>query len=256
MTQAAYLRAASRLYVCEPHTINPTQRLYTAVPLAASNEMKTTKRKADHSIDPPDFLPTTSLEVLNIGSFAADSYELATIEGTVLKDSSAGRLQFDTCLLARIELDRSTLSNLRMIDVRFEKSSASNGVWTRPSLRRVEITGCRLTGLNVTEGELSDVLLRECKADFLQVISSRIKDVRFENCVLAEAEFRESTIERVAFNWCDLRNANLAHAKLNSVDLRGSKIEGMTLEASQLGSLTVDPSQASVILQTFGAKVG
>jgi uncharacterized protein YjbI with pentapeptide repeats len=219
-------------------------------------KMKTAKRKADHSIDLPDLPPTTSLEVLNIGFFATDSYELATIEGTVLKDSSASRIQFDTCLLARIELDHSTLSDFRMIDVRFEKSSATNGVWTRPSLRRVEITGSRLLGLTVTEGELSDVLFRECKADFLQITSSRIKDVHFENCVLAEAEFRESTIERVAFNWCDLRNANFAHAKLNSVDLRGSKIEGMTLEASQLGSLTVDPWQATVILQSFGAKVG
>jgi uncharacterized protein YjbI with pentapeptide repeats len=218
--------------------------------------MKTAKRSASREIDAPDLPAATSLESLNIGSFAADSYELATIEGVALNDASGSRLQFDTCVLTRIELDRTALSNFRMIDVRVEKSSAANGIWAKPSLRRVAIVGCRLTGLTVTEGELSDVLFQECKADFLQLASSRIRNVRFENCVLAEAEFHESTIERVVFIGCDLRNVNLANAKLSEVDLRGSKIEGLMLDAAQLGSLTVDPSQAMVIMQMLGAKVG
>ncbi len=213
------------------------------------------KRSANRAIDPPD-LPRTPLEALDISSFAADSYELAAIQGAVLSDASASRLQFDTCVLTRIELDRSKLPNLRMVDVRVEKSSAANGTWASPSLRRVEIIGSRLTGLTINEGELSDVVFRECKADFMQIASSRIRDVRFENCVLAEAEFRECTLERVAFSGCDMRNVNLAQARLIEIDLRGSGIAGLMLDAAQLGSLTVDPSQAMVILQMLGAKVG
>ncbi len=213
------------------------------------------KRSANRSIDPPD-LPRTPLEALNIGSFAADSYELAAIQGAILSDASARRLQFDTCVLTRIDLDRSKLPNLKLVDVRVEKSSAANATWASPSLRRVEIIGSRLTGLTITEGELSDVVFRECKADFMQIASSRIRDVRFENCVLAEAEFRECTIERVAFSGCDMRNVNLAQARLIEIDLRGSGIAGLMLDAAQLGSLTVDPSQAMVILQMLGAKVG
>ena len=213
------------------------------------------KRSANRAIDPPD-LPRTPLEAIDISSFAADSYELAAIQGAVLSDASASRLQFDTCVLTRIELDRSKLPNLRMVDVRVEKSSAANGTWASPSLRRVEIIGSRLTGLTINEGELSDVVFRECKADFMQIASSRIRDVRFENCVLAEAEFRECTLERVAFSGCDMRNVNLAQARLIEIDLRGSGIAGLMLDAAQLGSLTVDPSQAMVILQMLGAKVG
>ncbi|MGB9379162.1 pentapeptide repeat-containing protein [Candidatus Binatus sp.] len=213
------------------------------------------KRSANRAIDPPD-LPRTPLEALDISSFAADSYELAAIQGAVLSDASASRLQFDTCVLTRIELDRSKLPNLRMVDVRVEKSSAANGTWASPSLRRVEIIGSRLTGLTINEGELSDVVFRECKADFMQIASSRIRDVRFENCVLAEAEFRECTLERVAFSGCDMKNVNLAQARLIEIDLRGSGIAGLMLDAAQLGSLTVDPSQAMVILQMLGAKVG
>ena len=178
------------------------------------------KRSANRAIDPPD-LPRTPLEAIDISSFAADSYELAAIQGAVLSDASASRLQFDTCVLTRIELDRSKLPNLRMVDVRVEKSSAANGTWASPSLRRVEIIGSRLTGLTINEGELSDVVFRECKADFMQIASSRIRDVRFENCVLAEAEFRECTLERVAFSGCDMRNVNLAQARLIEIDLRG-----------------------------------
>jgi uncharacterized protein YjbI with pentapeptide repeats len=218
--------------------------------------MKTAKRKEAAQVDAPDLPASASLESLKLGSFAADSYELAAIEGVALNDSSASRLQFDTCVLTRIELDRTTLSNLRMIDVRVEKSSAANGIWAKPSLRRVAIAGCRLTGLTVTEGDLSDVLFQDCKADFLRLASSRIRHARFENCVLAEAEFHESIIERAVFDGCDLRNANLAKAKLSEVDLRGSKIDGLLLDAAQLGSLTIDPSQAMVIIQMLGAKIG
>ncbi len=214
------------------------------------------KPNAKRLVDPPDLPPATSLEALDLDCFAADSYELAAIEKAALNDASASRLQFDTCVLTRIELDRSKLSNLRMIDVRVEKSSAANGVWASPSLRRIEIIGSRLTGLTITEGELSDIVFRDCKADFLQILSYRIRDVRFENCVIAEAEFRESTIERVTFTGCDMRNTNLAQARLTEVDLRGSRIEGLVLDAAQLGSLTVDPAQAIVVLQMLGAKVG
>jgi uncharacterized protein YjbI with pentapeptide repeats len=218
--------------------------------------MKTAKRKEAAQVDAPDLPASASLESLNLGSFAADSYELAAIEGVRLNDASAGRLQFDTCVLTRIELDRTKLSNFRMVDVRVERSSAANGIWAKPHLRRVAIVGCRLTGLTMTESDLSDVLFQDCKADFLRLASSRIRNARFDNCVLAEAEFHESTVERVVFNGCDLRNANLANAKLSEVDLRGSKIEGLMLDAAQLGSLTVDPSQAMVIIQMLGAKVG
>ena len=99
-------------------------------------EIKATKRKASRSIDPLDLPRTTSLETLNIDCFASDSYELARIEGAVLRDSSGIGCQLDACLLTRIELDHSTLTNLRMIDVRVEKSSAANGTWAKASLRR------------------------------------------------------------------------------------------------------------------------
>ncbi|HLX04489.1 MAG TPA: pentapeptide repeat-containing protein [Candidatus Binatus sp.] len=162
--------------------------------------MKTAKQKISRTIDPPDLPASASLESRELSSFAADSYEMSAIEGVALNDSSASRLQFDTCVLTRIELDRTTLSNLRMIDVRVEKSSAANGIWAKPNLRRVAIVGCRLTGLTVTEGDLSDVLFQDCKADFLRLASSRIRHARFENCLLAEAEFNESIIERVVFD--------------------------------------------------------
>ncbi len=217
--------------------------------------MKAAKRKADRTVDSPDLPPTTALEARNVNRFTADSsYELATIEGATLNDASASGLRFDSCVLVRIELERASLPNLTLIDVRIEKSSAANGVWKKPLLRRVEMIGSRLTGLMVTEGELSDVLFRECKADFLHLASSRIRDVRFENCVLVEAVFRESTVERAVFTGCDLRNADLTHARLNEVDLRGSKIEGVLLDAAQLRSLTIDPSQAMSIVQMLGAK--
>ena len=215
--------------------------------------MKAAKRK--HAVDPPELPEADAMETLDVERLVAQAYELARIEGATLNDASASGLRFESCVLVRIELERASLPNLGMVDVRLERSSATNGMWAKPNLRRVEIVGARLTGLTIDDGELSDVLFRECKADFLRVTASRLRDVRFEDCVLAELDLRDSLLERVAFAGCDLRGADMSKAKLGAVDLGGSNVAGLGLTAAQLGSLTIDPSQALPLVQILGAKV-
>ena len=217
-------------------------------------EMKTAKRQQPlRAIDPPD-LPREPLEELRLDRIDRDSYELVAIGGASLSDQSAS-LRFDSCALRRVELDRSKLPNLRLIDVRIEKSSAANGEWPGASLRRVEIISARLTGLTIAEGDLSDVMLKDCKLDYLRIANSRLRNLRFEGCALSEAVFHESNLENVAIQGCDLRNADLTRAKLTDVNLSGSRIEGLKVDAAQLPALTIDPAQAMVIVQMLGAKI-
>ena len=216
--------------------------------------MKRASAKSELKIDPPD-LPKTELEALAIEEFERDAYELLAIEGPKLIDSSFPSLRFDSCVLTRFELDRSKLPNLRLLDVRLEKSSASNGEWGKAGLRRVEIIGSRLTGLTVVESELSDVKFIDCKLDYLRLANSKLRNVRFEGCALTEADFVESSIENGAFIGCDLRKADFTHAKLTNIDLRGSKIDGLEIDASQFPSLTIDAPQAMTIVQMLGAKI-
>ena len=225
-----------------------------AAPLLHQFEMKRASARSELKIDSPD-LPRSGLETLAIEQFERDAYELLALEGAKLVDSSFSGLRFDSCVLHRFELNRSRLPNLKLLDVRIEKSSAANGEWPKASLRRVEIIGSRLTGLTIAEGELADVSFNDCRIDYLRLANSKLRNVRFEGCVLTEADFMESNLESVAFIGCDLRKAGLTHAKLTNVDLRGSKIDGLEIKAAQFSELTIDPPQAVTIVQMLGAKI-
>jgi uncharacterized protein YjbI with pentapeptide repeats len=225
-----------------------------AAPPLHQVEMKRRKEKLEHRIDPPD-LPKDGLETLGTDRIDSTEYQLVVIEGAKLCDASMSGLRFDSCILRRLEFDRSKLPNFKLVDVRIEKSSFVNGQWASPSLRRVEITAARMTGLSIVEGEFSDVMFKDCKLDYLRLADARLNNVRFEGCALSDADFNKSRLENIGFSGCDLRNADLTHARLENVDLSGSKIEGLKIDPPQLKALTIDPAQAMAIVQMLGAKI-
>ncbi len=56
-------------------------------------------------------------------------------------------------------------------------------------LHRVTVEGGRLSGADLTDSRLSDVLVRGCRADLASLGRSRLERVRFEDCDLREAGY-------------------------------------------------------------------
>ena len=206
-------------------------------------------------IDPP------ALAGVHLESFALDELkndfrcEQRLVDEAAQADVHAASVVFDSCEIKRSALERSVLARIRLIDLRLERSNASNAKWEGARLRRVEIIRCRLTGLSLAQAECHDLMLQDCKGDFLVLAGSKIKNARFEDCILAETDFARAQLDNVVFSNCDLRNANFESARLNSVDVRGSALDGIRLEASQLSGLTIDPTQALTIVHLLGATI-
>jgi uncharacterized protein YjbI with pentapeptide repeats len=162
---------------------------------------------------------------------------------------------FEKTHFKQISMQRSELRALRLADVRFEACDLADSSWERLSASRVELLGCRLIGLQATDGRVEDMLIKGCNAVHAQFWSSVFKRVRFESCNLSETNFQSADLAGVIFDKCDLRGAKMADAKLIGADLRSSNIDGARVGIKELQGAIVTMEQAVSIARVLGVDV-
>ena len=115
-----------------------------------------------------------------------------------------------------------TLRDAVLRDANLANATIRGGEWTR-----VLVDGGRLTGLQVAEAELRDVVWRGCGADMAAFRHTRLAHVTFADCNLREADFTGIRAEHVRFLDCDLRQAAFHHARFAASELRRCRLEGV-----------------------------
>jgi uncharacterized protein YjbI with pentapeptide repeats len=95
------------------------------------------------------------------------------------------------------------------------------------SLRRVVVTGARLTGAQWTRGRIGDALFRDCRMDLATFAGSELERTTFSGCNLAQCDFEGAHLRSVRFEHCDLTEADLTGARLERCELRGCTLEGL-----------------------------
>jgi uncharacterized protein YjbI with pentapeptide repeats len=172
-----------------------------------------------------------------------------------LGDQVAEFVTFEKTLFKQMAMQRADLRGLRLADVRFEACDLADSSWEQLSVSRVELLGCRLIGLQATDGRVEDLLIKGCNAVHAQFWSTVFKRVRFESCNLSETNFQSADLTGVVFDKCDLRGAKMADAKLVGADLRSSQLEGARLGIKELQGAIVSIEQAVGIARTLGVDV-
>ena len=119
------------------------------------------------------------------------------------------------------------LKGLRLIDVAIERGNLANVVAPEPMLRRVSVTGARLTGLQWTRASITDVVFRDCRIDLATFAGTTFERVTFDGCLLGQAEFREALLRSVRFDHCDLTEADLTGARIDRCELRSCALDGL-----------------------------
>lgn len=99
----------------------------------------------------------------------------------------------------------------------------------RPGLqaRRVELHRCRLTGAELGEAVLSDVVLEECRLDLAGLRHARLERVVLRDCRMSECDLYGASLKDVVFERCELQEATLSAATLERVELRGCDLAGL-----------------------------
>jgi uncharacterized protein YjbI with pentapeptide repeats len=164
----------------------------------------------------------------------------------------AENISFEQTLLKQVSLHATELTHMQISDSRLTECDLANAIWLHADFARVELSGCRLTGLHAIESRWQDVLFKNCQAALAQFRFATLKTVRFEDCDLSDADFQGANLSRVAFVNCNLSRAEMSGAKLAGTDLRGCTIEGLHAGWHELQGAIIDPSQALAIVQAAG----
>jgi len=172
---------------------------------------------------------------------------------------------FDTQVAEDILLDRvlckhssfqhTQLNLAQLMDVRLEVCDMAAATWTKASLHRIELIGCRASGMAMLDSELQDVLIQRCTAELMRIWSSRLQRVRFEQCRLQKSSFEQSNLRGVVFRHCDLSGAQFSGARMQGCDLRGSQLQGITVGIQELQGAIIDPGQALLLASLLGLLV-
>lgn len=115
--------------------------------------------------------------------------------------------------LSSVVIDAGEYRSFEVMNAELTDFSAPNVICYRASLLRSIFMKGQLTGL--------------------QVPDAHIKDVVFSNCRINLSNFRKTTFERCAFIECDLREADFAGAQLKSIHFENCEIAGADLSNTQ-----------------------
>ncbi|MEM7132908.1 MAG: pentapeptide repeat-containing protein [Chloroflexota bacterium] len=175
-------------------------------------------------------------------TFTGDQIQLQGVEHLVLK-----KTQFQG-----VSLDYSVLYAPNLIDLQMSQCSLANANCERLIVRRAEFVGCRLLGMNVTDGHFQDVTFRDCDIQLARFRFSTFSTVVFEECNLQEANFQGADLSGVHFKKCTLNNAEMSQATLQGTDFRTSMIEGVRVGPKEVVGAVVDHFQAAYMASLLG----
>jgi uncharacterized protein YjbI with pentapeptide repeats len=174
---------------------------------------------------PPD-LPDTLRQVDDV-DLADEAYLSGLlVSGADLAGRPVDLAEIERCRFAGGSLSGATLSQATLVDCHAGRADWANLHAERSRMRRVEFTGCRLTGMQWTDGVLRDVAFRDCRLDLAGFRFSTLTDVAFTGCVLSRADLTRATLAGVTFDGCDLTGAQFSQVKVESARFARCDLDG------------------------------
>ena len=164
----------------------------------------------------------------------------------------------DECLLHAVRLDDTVLDGTRIVDSVLDGVTATRLRGARLALRDVRLEGCRFGAAEWFEAQLDRVELVGCRIDYLALTDARLQDVRFTDCTFGDLDLRGATIRRTAFIGSTVRELSVQDARIEQLDLRGADLQrvdgtkhlaGATISTDQL------PQFAPLLAEALGILV-
>jgi uncharacterized protein YjbI with pentapeptide repeats len=113
-------------------------------------------------------------------------------------------------------------------DARVTGADLANSEAPELSLRRVELSGVRLTGAQWTRGTIGDAVFSDCRIDLAGFAGTTFERTTFSDCDLSQADFRDALFRSVRFERCDLTEADLGGLRIDGCELRGCTLIGVS----------------------------
>jgi uncharacterized protein YjbI with pentapeptide repeats len=117
-----------------------------------------------------------------------------------------------------------------------DEPNLANAVIRGGSLRRVLVSGGRLTGAQWAETRIHDTVWRNAAADLSAFRLCTLVRVTFDSCNLREADFSGASCSWVRFHDCDLTGAVFSKARFVNSELRRCRLEAVEGVAGLAGT--------------------
>ena len=196
---------------------------------------------AERDPEPPRLSTGLAPQVLRAPIGDGDAFSETELAGA----SCAGR-RIDGLECVDVVFRDPDMSGAELRDCTFRDAALTNPNLATTTLRggsltRVLVEGGRLTGLQVAEVDVRDVVWRGCGADMSAFRHARLAHVTFQDCSLREADFAGMRGEFVRFTDCDLRGASFRHAELSGAELRRCRLDDIEgVDGLRGASLEID----------------
>jgi uncharacterized protein YjbI with pentapeptide repeats len=146
-------------------------------------------------------------------------------------DLAAGG-RFTELRLAGEDLSGSRLEGASFLHCEFGSIEADVARWRGVNARATTFRSSRMTGIQLNECELREVLFEDTRLDMANFRLARLERVTFRDCSLTEADFADAELDTVRFERCRLRGAGFRDARCRATDLRGSSLEDLEAPAA------------------------
>ena len=158
---------------------------------------------------------------------AEGRYQNAHVIGADFSRVAAAHVEVLAARLERVDLAGAQLSGVVVRDAVIDRGDWSNIVAYQAHLTRSMLHGVRLTGAQIIDSGLSDVVFEDAKLDLAVFRSSRMRRVEFRGCNLARADFANASIGGATFIDCDLAGAQFSQAKAEGARFSHCHLDGI-----------------------------
>lgn len=174
-----------------------------------------------------------------------------------------------------LQIEAEHLDLLEVSDSHFERCSLAGSSWRKPdwsnvglshsdlanmthletSWRRVDLEQCRLTGLQLPGGVLSDVTVRGCTGSLINLRQAKIRRSSFTDCQLTQFDLGEAVLEDVRFTRCDLSAAQFSGLRASRVRFEDCTFTGASGMA-QLRGTQISGGDPTALADAFAESLG
>jgi uncharacterized protein YjbI with pentapeptide repeats len=194
-------------------------------------------------------------------SASARSRPVAVEGGRVtIEDAELDAQNLDGAELIELTLEASSVTGVALVGVELDARWTSFHACDLSQSRVHRLRGCRIvdsrcTGLDSSDGELTDVVFERCLLNVANLRMTELQRVSFRDCVLTDVDCYEATLTDVSFEMSGIEELSLDRATVTRVDFRGARSLGLRATRSLEGSL-VSRDQLQEILYELAFSTG
>jgi uncharacterized protein YjbI with pentapeptide repeats len=158
--------------------------------------------------------------------------------------------------ISNVTAERVDLDRLRMSSVELTGCDLTSLTLSNSKLSRVRFTNCRLLGAQLADLTLEDVVFENCKIDYAMLSNVTAKGpVVFTGCSLTETEFTGSDLSSAVFDDCVLRATSFQPGTYRNTDLRGNDLSAVS-GAVNLKRILIDRHQLTDLSLVLADELG